>query len=115
MEHSAVGESSLEQQIRESANYHIGQKFGGRKVWQKCKNINLANKVWQKRLNTDNSSLIVRCLANKVWRFGKIRQTFLLPNFCSIRYTCIVRKNWSPSHSGTGSYSRQAVKQTKMF
>ena len=43
MEHSAVGESSSEQQIRESADY-----------------------------------------------------------------TCIVRKNWSPSHSGTGSYGRQA-------
>ena len=23
-------------------------------------------------------------------------------------YTCIVRKNWSPSHSGTRSYGRQA-------
>ena len=43
MEHSAVGESSLEQQIRESTDY-----------------------------------------------------------------TCIMRKNWSPSHSGTWSYSRQA-------
>ena len=43
MQHSAVGESSSEQQIRESADY-----------------------------------------------------------------TCIVRKNWSPSHSGTGSYGRQA-------
>ena len=54
MEHSAVGESSLEQQIRESVDY-----------------------------------------------------------------TCIVRKNWSPSHSGTGSYGRQAgreaVGQTKML
>ena len=32
---------------------------------------------------------MVRCLANKVWRFGKIRQirqTFLPPNFCPIRY-----------------------------
>ena len=26
----------------------------------------------------------------------------------SADYTCIVRKNWSPSHSGTGSYARQA-------
>ena len=26
----------------------------------------------------------------------------------SADYTCIVRKNWSPSHSGTGSYGRQA-------
>ena len=50
MAHSAVGESFLEQQIRESANY-----------------------------------------------------------------TCIVRKNWSPSHSGTGSYGREAVRQTKML
>ena len=46
MEHSAVGESSSEQHIRESANY-----------------------------------------------------------------TCIMRENWSPSHSGTGSYGRQAVWQ----
>ena len=46
MQHSAVGESSSEQQIRESADY-----------------------------------------------------------------TCIVRKNWSPSHSGTGSYGRQAGRQ----
>ena len=36
--------------------YRIGQKFGGRKVWRKGKNINLANKVWRKRYNTDNSS-----------------------------------------------------------
>ena len=58
MEHSAVGESSLEQQIHESADY-----------------------------------------------------------------TSIVRKNWSPSHSRTGSYGRQvgrqagreAVRQTKML
>ena len=33
----------------------------------------------------------------------------------SADYTCIVRKNWSPSHSGTGSYSKQAVRQTKML
>ena len=45
----------------------------------------------------------------------------------SANYTCIVRKNWSPSHSGTGSYGRQsgrqagrqagreAVRQTKML
>ena len=46
MEHSAVGESSLEQEIRESADY-----------------------------------------------------------------TCIVRKNWSSSHSGTGSYGRQVSRQ----
>ena len=26
----------------------------------------------------------------------------------SANYICIVRKNWSTSHSGTGSYSRQA-------
>ena len=50
MEHSAVGESSSEQQIRESADY-----------------------------------------------------------------TCIVKKNWRPSHSGTGSYGREAVRQTKML
>ena len=32
---------------------------------------------------------MVGCSANKVWRFGKIRQirqTFLPPNFCPIRY-----------------------------
>ena len=29
----------------------------------------------------------------------------------SADYTCIVRENWSPSHSGTGSYSRQEVWQ----
>ena len=29
----------------------------------------------------------------------------------STDYTCIVRKNWSPSHSGTGSYGRQAGRQ----
>ena len=29
----------------------------------------------------------------------------------SADYTCIVRKNWSPSHSGTGSYGRQAGRQ----
>ena len=29
----------------------------------------------------------------------------------SANYTCIMRKNWSPSHSGTGSYGRQAVSQ----
>ena len=50
MEHSAVGESSLKQQIRESADY-----------------------------------------------------------------TCIVRKNWSPSHSGTRSYGRQAVRLMKLW
>ena len=37
----------------------------------------------------------------------------------SADYTCNVRKNWSPSHSGTGSYDRQAgreaVRQTKML
>ena len=26
----------------------------------------------------------------------------------STDYTCIMRKNWSPSHSRTGSYGRQA-------
>ena len=26
----------------------------------------------------------------------------------SADYACIVRKNWSPSHSGTWSYGRQA-------
>ena len=29
----------------------------------------------------------------------------------SADYTFIVRKNWSPSHSGTGSYGRQAGSQ----
>ena len=29
----------------------------------------------------------------------------------STDYTCIVRKNWSPSHSGTRSYGRQAGRQ----
>ena len=29
--------------------------------------------------------------------------------------TVIVGKNWSPSHSGTGSYGREAVRQTKML
>ena len=33
----------------------------------------------------------------------------------SADYACIVRKNWSPSHSGTGSYGREAVRQTKML
>ena len=37
----------------------------------------------------------------------------------SADYTCIMRKNWSSSHSGTGSYGRQAgreaVRQTKML
>ena len=37
----------------------------------------------------------------------------------SADYTCIVRKNWSPSQSGTGSYSRQAgmqaIRQTKLL
>ena len=37
--------------------------------------------------NTDNSSRIVRCLENKVWQFGKICETFLLPNF---HPTCMV-------------------------
>ena len=29
----------------------------------------------------------------------------------SADYTSLVRKNWSPSHSGTGSYGRQAGRQ----
>ena len=33
----------------------------------------------------------------------------------SADYTWIVRKNWSSSHSGTGSYGRPAVRQTKML
>ena len=33
----------------------------------------------------------------------------------SADYTCIMRKNWCPSHSGTGSYGRQAVRQTMTF
>ena len=38
------------------------------------------------------------------------QQTNLLRNKIHefANYTCIVRKNWSPSHGGTGSYSRQA-------
>ena len=30
----------------------------------------------------------------------------------SADYTCIMTKNWSPSHSGTGSFGRQAGRQT---
>ena len=32
----------------------------------------------------------------------------------STNYTCIVRENWSPSHSGTRTYGRQAVRQTNL-
>ena len=31
----------------------------------------------------------------------------------SANYTLIVRKNWSPRPSATGSYGRQAVRETK--
>ena len=38
-----------------------------------------------------------------------VGESSLVQQICeSADYTCIVRKNWSPSHSGTGSYSRQA-------
>ena len=36
--------------------------------------------------------------------------------FCkSDAITVIVGKNWSPSHSGTGSYGRPAVRQAVIF
>ena len=84
-----------------TCNYCIGQKFGERKVWWKCKKPIWQNKVWWKHYSTDNSSWIAKCLANKVWRFGKIcqiHQTFLLLNFCPIWYqylTTGINKNKS--------------------
>ena len=49
-----------------------------------------------------------------------VGESFSEQQICeSVDYTRIVRKNWSLSHSGTGSYGRQAgreaVRQTKML
>ena len=64
--------------------------FGGRKVWRKCCKClfgekSLANLQFTKKPYKERGY----CLAKKVWRsikFCQIRQTFLPPNFCPIRY-----------------------------